>query len=101
MRRLTREEIAAGLEGLEGWALVADRVEKTFGFASYADGVAFALRVALLAERMDHHPDALTIGWKRVVVAYVTHSVGGVTERDLEAARQVETVYARMFAPNG
>ncbi len=101
MQRLAREEIEAGLQGLEGWRLVEGRIEKAYAFERYADGVAFALWVALLAERMDHHPDALTIGWKRVVVAYVTHSAGGVTAKDLEAARRVEAAYARMFAAKG
>ena len=73
-----------------GWREVAGRLEKTFTFSSYADGVAFAMRVALDAEKHDHHPDELAILWKQVRVAYVTHSAGGITEKDLEAARRVE-----------
>ncbi len=78
------------LARLPGWAFQNGRIEKTFAFPAYADGVAFALRVTLEAERRNHHPDELAILWKRVRVAYVTHSAGGVTERDLEAAAWIE-----------
>jgi 4a-hydroxytetrahydrobiopterin dehydratase len=87
---LTDEQISAALP--EGWSGNAGGITREFGFASYADGAAFALRVALLAERDDHHPDALTIGWKKVRVTYVTHSAGGVTELDLRAARAVNAL---------
>ncbi len=72
------------------WSVEAGRLVRTFRFASYADGVAFALRVALDAERHDHHPDELAILWKEVRVAYVTHSAGGITEKDLKAAERIE-----------
>jgi 4a-hydroxytetrahydrobiopterin dehydratase len=88
--RLSDGEIQTGLEVLPGWALVNGRVEKTFVFGSYPDGVAFALKVAMAAEKADHHPDSLEIMWGKVKVAYVTHSAGGVTQLDLNAAGQVD-----------
>lgn len=99
MSALTQAEIQQALSALPGWALVEGRIGKTYGFASYADGAAFAFRVTLLAEKTDHHPDALTIAWKEVWVAYVTHSQGGITPKDLEAARAVEQLYAA-FQPS-
>jgi len=75
------------------WRVVEGRLVRRFAFASYAEGVAFAVQVALDAERHDHHPDELTILWKAVRVAYVTHSAGGLTERDLEAAARIESYY--------
>ena len=88
--KLSEAEVQAGLQDLPGWALVDGRVEKTFSFATYAEGVAFAVKVAMAAEKADHHPDDLSIGWCKVRVAYVTHSVGGVTRLDLEAAAKVD-----------
>jgi 4a-hydroxytetrahydrobiopterin dehydratase len=79
-----------GLKTPPGWREVDGRLVKVFSFVSYADGVAFAMRVALDAEKHDHHPDELAILWKKVRVAYVTHSAGGITEKDLEAAFRVE-----------
>jgi 4a-hydroxytetrahydrobiopterin dehydratase len=93
--KLSEQEIAQALGELPGWAVVNGKLEKTYAFASYGDGVAFALRVALLAEKKDHHPDLLGIGWKKVRVTYVTHSQGGITSLDIEAARAADAVYTK------
>ncbi|WP_448566323.1 4a-hydroxytetrahydrobiopterin dehydratase [Thermus sp.] len=90
--KLDESEILSGLQDLPGWALEGGRIEKTFTFASYPECVAFAVKVALHAEKADHHPDSLEIMWGKVKVAYVTHSAGGVTRLDLEAAAQVDTL---------
>ncbi len=90
--KLTEAQIQAGLQDLPGWQLKDGRVEKTFTFDTYADGVAFAVKAALAAEKADHHPDSLEIGWCKVKVAYVTHSAGGITQLDLDAAAKVDTL---------
>ena len=87
---LDQESVETRLQELAGWQLdtasARPSIARTFIFGSYADGVAFAVKVAMLAERMNHHPDALEIGFKRVRVAYATHDAGGITERDFDAA---------------
>lgn len=88
--KLGDSEVQAGLNVLPGWTLVNGRVEKAFAFDTYPDGVAFALKVAMAAEKADHHPDSLEIMWGKVKVAYVTHSAGGVTRLDLEQAAKVD-----------
>ncbi len=88
--KLSDSEIRTGLEELPGWALAGGRVEKTFPFDTYSEGVAFAVKVAMAAEKTDHHPDSLEIMWGKVKVAYVTHSAGGVTGLDLDAAARVD-----------
>jgi len=88
--KLSEAEIQTRLQDLPGWALVDGRVEKTFTFGTYAEGVAFAMKVALAAEKADHHPDELSIGWCKAKVAYLTHSASGVTKLDLEAAARVD-----------
>ena len=86
---LSHSDLERALADLPDWAVVDGRLERTFAMPTYAEGVAFAVRVALLAEKTDHHPDALEIGWKRVRVAYVTHSAGGISSLDFQAARAV------------
>jgi 4a-hydroxytetrahydrobiopterin dehydratase len=81
------------LANLAGWSLENGQLTRHFGFASYSAGVAFAIQVVLLAEKHDHHPDALTIGWKKVQVSYVTHSAGGITLLDIEAAQQLNALF--------
>jgi 4a-hydroxytetrahydrobiopterin dehydratase len=91
-KMLTADEVATRLEELPGWALEGATLARRFTFGSYGEGVAFAVRVALDAERRDHHPDALTIGYRWVRVAYTTHDVGGITARDFEAAGAVNAL---------
>lgn len=88
-KALDDRQLQEKLATVPGWALEEGQLARTFSFSSYADGVAFALKVAMLSEKLDHHPDALSIGWKRVRVAYVTHSAGGITDLDFEAASKV------------
>ena len=63
----------------------------SFGWAIPAAGVAFAIQIALLAQRMDHHPE-LCIGWRRVTVTYTTHDADGVTSRDIAAVNAVDAI---------
>jgi 4a-hydroxytetrahydrobiopterin dehydratase len=89
MNALSESEVQSRIARLTGWAVNAGLLERAFAFSSYADGVAFAVKVALMAEKLDHHPDSLEIGWKKVRVAFVTHSVGGLTALDFDAAAKV------------
>jgi len=90
---LSNDEIKMALP--EGWAGDARGIEREFRFASYAEGVAFAVHVALVAERVNHHPDEMRVMWKRVVVRFVTHSAGGVTALDIKGAALVNAAFAR------
>lgn len=74
---------------LSGWNDVSGKVQKTFDFSSYWDGVLFASSVARIAEEMDHHPDLL-ISYQKVTVSVSTHDAGGITALDLDFARRTE-----------
>jgi 4a-hydroxytetrahydrobiopterin dehydratase len=87
--KLEDTEIQTRLAELSDWTIENGQLARKFGFSSYGAGVAFAVQVALTAEKMDHHPDSLEIIWKAVRVAYVTHSAGGLTALDFEAAARV------------
>ncbi len=89
MNALTEPEIQSRIRSLPEWAVSNGLLERVFECSSYADGVAFAVKVAMLAEKLDHHPDSLEIGWKKVRVAFVTHSAGGLTALDFDAAEKV------------
>lgn len=83
--------IAAALPALPGWTHVADRIAKTYRFASYHETMAFVNAVAWIAHRADHHPD-LSVHVNRVVVSYSTHDAGGITGNDLICAARVEAL---------
>ncbi len=91
MPLLTENEISSVLEGLDNWRRNGDRMEKTFVLKDFVDSMGFVNRVALLAERADHHPDIL-VRWNKVSITLSTHSEGGITEKDADLAEQIESV---------
>lgn len=94
MQRLSDEVVRNALRTLPRWSGDGRAIAAAFSFDSYEAGVAFAVQIALLAQRMDHHPE-LTIGWRRVTVTYTTHDAGGVTARDLAAVNAVDAIAPR------
>jgi 4a-hydroxytetrahydrobiopterin dehydratase len=93
-QKLGEAELATALEATHGWELEDGRLSRTFSFDAYSSGAAFAVRVMMLAEKMDHHPDSLEVTWKKVAVRFVTHSAGGLTALDFEAAQKINAMSA-------
>jgi len=91
--RLSDLEIQRALGTLPGWSRRADVLTKTFTWPTFEQGIAFVTRVAKAADAMDHHPD-IDIRYTKVTFALSSHDAGGITERDLELARQIEQVAA-------
>jgi 4a-hydroxytetrahydrobiopterin dehydratase len=79
---------AAALARLEGWTAAEgrDAIVKTFRFADFNAAFGWMTRVALAADRLDHHPEWSNV-YNRVEVLLATHDADGVTERDVELAR--------------
>lgn len=90
-RLATDDEIASGLAGLPGWGRVGDEIRKEYERESFADAIAFVVRVGFVAEGADHHPD-IDVRWRKVALTLSTHSAGGITDLDLEVARRIEGV---------
>jgi len=88
---LTEAEREAALAALPGWAYDAERngIAKSFKFADFNAAFGFMARVALAAEKADHHPEWSNV-WNRVDILLSTHSEGGVTEKDIALARTIE-----------
>ena len=90
--KLSDADLAQQLEITSDWSVSGGQLARVFTFDSYSGGAAFAVRVMMLAEKIDHHPDALTIGWKSVTVSFVTHDAGGITKKDFIAAQKVSSL---------
>jgi 4a-hydroxytetrahydrobiopterin dehydratase len=88
---LTESERGEALAGLSGWTFDANRngIAKSFKFADFGEAFGFMTRVALAAEKADHHPDWSNV-WNRVDILLSTHSAGGVTAKDIALARKIE-----------
>jgi 4a-hydroxytetrahydrobiopterin dehydratase len=93
MPPLADAEISAALEQLSGWTREGDEIVKTFDCETFAGSIAFVVKVAFLAERADHHPD-IDVRWRRVRIALTTHDAGGLTNRDLDLAAEIEGIEA-------
>ena len=93
VEKLSGEARRAALAELGGWneAEGRDAIHKTFRFKTFNEAFAFMTRTALMAEKMDHHPEWFNV-YNRVEVTLITHDAGGVTERDIRLARFMDRV---------
>ena len=89
MPQLSSDELAMRLADLPGWELSAGVLTKTFTVRSFAHGVLFIGAIGQLAEAANHHPDLNLHGYNHVTVSLVTHSEGGITEKDCGLAAQI------------
>ena len=72
----------------EGWTREGDALVRSFKFSDFSQAFAFLTRVALHAEKVDHHPEFTSV-WNRVDFRLTSHDAGGVTERDLALAEAI------------
>lgn len=86
---------ADALAGLPGWADVAgrDAINKSYRFKTFVDAFGFMTKVALIAERMDHHPEWFNV-YNRVDVTLTTHDANGLSERDVKLAKAMDALVA-------
>jgi 4a-hydroxytetrahydrobiopterin dehydratase len=86
-QKLTGDARKAALAKLAGWSEVKDRdaITKTFVFRDFNEAFGFMTRAALVAEKLDHHPEWFNV-YKTVTVTLSTHDAGGLTERDVKLA---------------
>ena len=89
--RLNDEQITAGLAGLPSWELAAGKLHRAFEFSDFVEAFGFMSRVALAAERMDHHPEWFNV-YKRVVIDLRTHDCDGISSRDFELAQKIDSL---------
>ena len=82
---------AAALAGLAGWTEVRDRdaIQKSYRFKDFTEAFAFMTRVALLAEKADHHPEWSNV-YNRVEIVLTTHDADGLSQRDIDLAKAID-----------
>ena len=86
---LNDESIDGWLTGRKGWKRSGNALEKDFQFPSFRDSIIFVNRVASLADDLDHHPD-IDIRYTTVRLSLISHSVDGLTEKDVKLAESVD-----------
>lgn len=93
MAHLSDHDVDVAAASLNGWHRLNGALRRSVTFPSFPDGIEAVRRVAELAERADHHPD-IDIRWRTVTFALVTHSEGGITEKDVQMAREIDGILA-------
>jgi 4a-hydroxytetrahydrobiopterin dehydratase len=92
--KLSKQEIAAELRKLDGWSVVKGNLHRVFEFKDFKQAFGFMKRVAIAADRMDHHPD-WSNAYNKVTIDLSTHSAGGLTKNDFELAREIQKIHGQ------
>ena len=90
MKKLSKTEVTNKLKKLSGWKIVKGRnaITKTFKFKNFTEAFGWMTSMALYAEKKDHHPEWFNV-YSTVEVTLSTHDAGGVTNLDLDMAREM------------
>ena len=93
VEKLGGAERAAALAALDGWEEVdgRDAIKKSFAFGDFNEAFGFMTRIALAAEKADHHPEWFNV-YNRVEITLSTHDAGGLSERDIQLAQFIDSV---------
>ena len=91
VERLTGTARHTALRELHGWSEVEDRdaIRKSFHFSNFSEAWGFLARIALVAEKMDHHPEIFNV-YNRVEIILSTHDADGLSERDVQLAHIID-----------
>lgn len=92
MDKVNQQAIEAFLQQQPEWQLKQDKLYRSFKFENFSQAFAFMARVALLAERLNHHPDWSNC-YNRVEIELITHDAGGLSEKDLEMAAAISDLF--------
>src|SRR3982750_3816670 len=93
--KLSPEEVSSALIALPDWSVIDGKLHRTYNFPDFTHAFAFMSAVAIVAEKMDHHPD-WSNGYKRVIVDLPTPDAGGITRLDVQLAESMETLAKKL-----
>lgn len=89
--KLTQSELEAEMENLPGWSLDDEKLYKELEFKNFIDAFGFMTKVAITAEKMNHHPEWFNV-YNKVQIHLTTHEAGGISENDVNLARKIDTL---------
>jgi 4a-hydroxytetrahydrobiopterin dehydratase len=90
--KLSSEEIKMKLESLPGWRYEENSIKKVFKTQNYPSTMGFVTAIGSFCQRHNHHPDYILMKYKEVEVSFSTHSAGGVTQKDIDIASDIEII---------
>lgn len=89
MEKLSEQQIEAGIKNLTGWTYEDNHIIKNFAFETFFEAFALLCKAAFIAEKLDHHPEWSGV-YNKVTLKLNTHDSGGVTQKDLNFAAEIE-----------
>jgi 4a-hydroxytetrahydrobiopterin dehydratase len=95
--KFNEQELSTSLKQLSAWEVRNSKLHREFKFADFAHAFGFMSTAAVLIEKMNHHPEWFNV-YNRVSVDLTTHDANGITERDVELARLLDSIYSNPFS---
>ena len=92
--KLTESELKSALKELKGWSLADGKLHREYKFADFIHAFGFMATAAIAIEKMNHHPEWFNV-WNKVVVDLTTHDAGGISAKDVELAKLLDSLAAR------
>ena len=89
--KLEKNIILEKLSKLNNWLFTDDTILKDFVFKDFSSALAFVVKVGIIAEKIDHHPNIELHSWNKVKITCYTHSSNGITEKDFELVSKIES----------
>jgi 4a-hydroxytetrahydrobiopterin dehydratase len=93
MPKLSEKELQSALAGLPGWTIAQDKLHREYKFADFIHAFGFMATSALAIEKMNHHPEWFNV-YNKVIVDLTTHDAGGITAKDVELAKLLDSFAA-------
>lgn len=94
-QKLGAEELSTVLAQLSGWTVKDGKLHREYKFAGFAHAFGFMVTAAVLIEKMNHHPEWSNV-YNRVSVDLITHDAGGITQKDVELARLLDSIAGKL-----
>jgi len=89
MKKYNKEEVAPLLLNLNDWQFNSDGIEKKFQFKNFTEALGFIVKVGVVSEKTNHHPELFNV-YNKVNIRLTTHDAGGVTDKDIKLASEID-----------
>jgi 4a-hydroxytetrahydrobiopterin dehydratase len=90
--KLSELQIKTALENLQGWQLKEGSIKKVYKTSSYPVSMGLVTAIGGICQKYNHHPDYILMKYKEVEISFSTHSVNGITQKDIDIATDVEKI---------
>jgi 4a-hydroxytetrahydrobiopterin dehydratase len=91
VEKLPEALLTSEVAKLSGWTVVNGKLHRSYKFGDFVEAFGFMTRVAILSEKMDHHPELFNV-YNRVVIDLTTHDAGGISHLDIELAKKINAL---------